>query len=166
MFASAIRENLLTPRGLVRNDAVAMQTLVMEFDPDRFLADVLATAGSQAKMAKALGQPSSRVAELFREEGQKKRRLTMKDGLALAAAFEMDLPPPYQRLTEEKLIPVLKVCLRYAPPKWTDQDIQRLAEQLVLGLALSQALAPTQGDSDGPAPAQRPAIEQRRDKPA
>lgn len=131
-FATTFAGWPATPRGLAANGESPNGCGV--FDPDEFLAKVLRKAGSQAAMARALDKPTSRIAELFYEEGRpKKRRLLMAEGMALAEAFNM----PPAKVSAEMLEPILRVCLRYAPKGgWSDRDVQRLAEAIEYGLEL------------------------------
>jgi hypothetical protein len=106
------------------------------FSSRDFLARALAAAGSQAEMARALDLPSSRVAEFFKEKGQRQRRLTMEEGIRLARAFDL---PIDGRVSAEQLIPVLRIVLRHSSKdSWTDQAIERLAQEIELGLRLLQ----------------------------
>src|SRR6516165_2941647 len=76
------------------------------FDRERFLESVLSKAGSKAAIGRALGLPSSRVAELYRENGAKRQRaLTMEEGMRLAEEFGVW---PCSRVSAERLIPVLR----------------------------------------------------------
>lgn len=136
---------------------------VRVFDPDQFLASVLKKAGSQAEMARALDQPTSRIAELFRE-GKGKRRLTMADGVRLAEAFGIAID---EVVSAERLKPVLEVCLRY-PPKggWSGQAVERLAQELEYGLRLLKRTSASAPSQDALAMAANVIADRLRDRPA
>ena len=134
------------------------------FDRDQFLASVLEKAGTKAAMARALGQPTSRVQELFREPGQRQRALTMEDGVKLAGTFGLAID---ELVSAERLRPVLEVCLRY-PPKggWTGQAVERLAQEIEYGLALLRRTSTSQPSPDAIALAANVIADRLRDKPA
>ena len=106
------------------------------FSSRDFLARVLEKAGTKAAIGAALGLPSSRVAEFFREKGDRQRRLTMEEGVTLARAFGIPLDG---KVSAEQLIPVLRIALRHASKEtWTDLAIEQLAQESELGLSLLQ----------------------------
>ena len=106
------------------------------FDSRSFLDRVLKRAGTQAEMGRALDLPSSRVAEFFREKGNRQRRLTMDEGVKLARTFGL---PIDGQVSAAQLTPVLRIVLRRpSRESWTDSAIERLAQEIELGLRLLQ----------------------------
>jgi len=120
------------------------------FDRYRFLNDVLAKAGTQAKVGKVLDIPSSRLSELFNPKSKKKRALKLEEAVELSERFGVPITGP--AASAESLAPVLRVLLRYAPTEWTETDVQRLAEEIELGLKLRREIETTQPSPDHQAP--------------
>ena len=147
---------VVTDRGL----ALAVQKQYSEsmFDKAKFLADVLAKAGTQAAIARALEQPTSRIAELYTG----KRRLTMEDGMKLSEAFGV---APTVAASGAVLTAILKVCLRH-PPKdgWTDQACEHLAQEIEYGLQLLRSATSSQPSQDALDVASRAIADRLRQK--
>lgn len=120
--------------GLAQTGQVVMPPS-MPFDQEEFLARVLEKAGTKAKIGRILDYPSSRVAEMYKPNTTK--RLTMKEGMALAEALDLW---PAEPVSVESLSQVLRVALRYSPPEWTDQAVERLAQDVLIGLDMHRYL--------------------------
>ena len=109
------------------------------FDSVEFLSRVLKKAGSQAAICRALDLPSSKVTLFFKPKGVNgHRRLTMEEGVKLAQVFDV---PIDNRVSAERLAPVLRVVMRYAPKgALSETDVQRLAQEIAYGLELLQTI--------------------------
>lgn len=94
-----------------------------------FLEQVERKAGSRAEIARVLGLAASRVTEMYK--GQ--RDLSYDEAVKLAIAYGIE---PSEIITAELLMPILRICLRYPPKEWTDQAVERLAEEVEYGLQL------------------------------
>jgi hypothetical protein len=104
------------------------------FDEEDFLTRVLAKAGTKAAIARSLNLPSSRVAELYGN----KRRLTMREGMALSEAFEVPLSQP---ISAEMLQVILAVFIRHEPREgWKESDAERLSHEIIYGIELIKSL--------------------------
>lgn len=110
----------------------------MSFDRYDFLDRVLAKAKTRQAVLDVLGLPSSRGPNLFNRDHKRPRRLWVEDAIKLSQAFDVPLAGA-EVASAESLLPVLRVCLRHPPEEWTDQDVQRLAEEIEYGLRLKQA---------------------------
>lgn len=121
------------------------------FDRYRFLNEILKKAGSQAEVGRVLDLPSSRLSELFNPEAKKPRALKLEEAVELSERY--GVPLTSQAVSAGSLLPVLEVCLRYAPKEWTVPDVQRLAEEIELGLKLHQAIESSRQEPDHRLPA-------------
>ncbi|UKK84731.1 hypothetical protein L7H23_01105 [Sphingopyxis sp. BSN-002] len=109
---------------------------------EEFLAEIRLRAGKDAEVGRALGLPSSRVAELF----SGKRRLLYHEAKTLADRFMPE--ESGASISAEKLAPILAACLRLAPKDgWSESEAPRLARAVEYGLGLL-ASAPANQDSD------------------
>jgi hypothetical protein len=118
------------------------------FDRYAFLAKVLAKAPTRQAVLNTLGLPSSRSPELFNRNAKKPRGLSVEEAVTLSEAF--GVPITGDVASVESLVPVLRVCLRYAPKEWSETAVQRLAEEIEFGLRLQQSVAPTPQIPDHP----------------
>lgn len=101
-----------------------------------FLAAVEAKAKSRAEIARALNLSRPAITLMYKGG----RELTYSEAVKLADTYDIDP----NKLTVEKLVPVLRVCLRYAPKEWTDQSVERLAQEMLYGLELLRFATPTE----------------------
>lgn len=109
-----------------------MQNIAV-LETQEFLAEIRRRAGSDAEVGRALGLPSSRVAELFGG----KRRLRYDEAKTLSDRFLTDTMSPSTNFSAETLAPILEACLRHAPEGgWTHDQAPRLARAVEYGLAL------------------------------
>lgn len=125
---------------------------------EEFLAEIRRRAGVDAEIGRALGLPSSRVAELLGG----KRRLRYDEAKILADKFM----PEESGLTisAEKLAPILAACLRFAPKEgWTESEAPRLARAVEYGLGLLASAPANQASDDALAVAGQAALHQLRD---
>lgn len=99
-----------------------------------FLAAIEAKAASRAEIARALGISPAAVTLIY--GGQ--RKLSYDEAVKLADIYHID---PNQ-LTEDKLVPVLRICLRHAPKEWSDHSVGRLAQEILYGLELLRFVSP------------------------
>lgn len=98
---------------------------------DQFLAEIRRRAPSDAAVGRALGLPSSRIAELF----SGKRRLQYEEARTLAEAFQLD--GTNSGVNAATLTTILTACLRNAPSGgWTADDAPRLARAVEHALEL------------------------------
>lgn len=125
----------------------------------------LEKAGSKAEIARTLGIPTSRVAELYRrkpEEG-KPRRLQYAEAVKLLETFFPEQTGA--TISAETLAPILSVCLRHAPKGgWTEQEVQRLAQAVEYGLGLIATSPANQASADALAVAGQAALSRMRDE--
>lgn len=123
----------------------------------------LEKAGTKAEVARTLGIPTSRVAELYRrrpEEG-KPRRLKYEEAVKLLETYFPEAAGA--SVNADKLAPILAACLRYAPQGgWTDKDAMRLARAVEYGLGLIANEPATQASADALAVAGQAALQQLR----
>lgn len=140
-------------------DAVARSAYLSRvLTTDEFLAEIRRRAGVDADVGRALGIPSSRVAELF----SGKRRLRYEEAKILADKFM----PEENGITisAEKLAPILAACLRFAPKEgWTESEAPRLARAVEYGLGLLASAPANQDSDDALAVAGQAALHQLRD---
>lgn len=130
------------------------------FSKTRFLAEVLAVAGSKAEMARTLKLPTPRIAEIFNGT----RKLSIEEGMALAERFNVS---PFPKVNAAQLAPILEVCLRSHPKAgWTDTEVQRLAEEIEYGLMLLHSASPSVPSQDAIDLVVRVVADRLRDKPA
>ena len=110
---------------------------------DEFLAEIRRRAGVDAEVGRALGLPSSRVAELF----SGKRRLRYEEAKILADKFMPE--EAGSTISAEKLAPILASCMKLAPPGgWTASDAQLVAQAVEYGLQLLSSGSATQSSAD------------------
>lgn len=101
------------------------------FSRAKFLEAVKAVAKSQAEIACVLGISEAAVSLLYKTDG-KPRQLSYEEAVKLADYYGIDP----NAVTVEKLVPVLRMCLRNPPAEWSDHNVRRFAEDLVYGLEL------------------------------
>lgn len=106
----------------------------------QLLQEAKAKAKSQAEISRALNISRSAVTGLFNGE----RDLSYDEAVKLSDTYDIDP----NKLTAEKLIPVLRVCLRYAPKEWSDQTVERLAQEILYGLELLRFASPIDPSQD------------------
>lgn len=126
---------------------------------DEFLAEIRRRAGVDADVGRALGIPSSRIAELF----SGKRRLRYEEAKILADKYM----PEENGITisAEKLAPILAACLRFAPKEgWTESEAPRLARAVEYGLGLLASAPANQDSDDALAVAGQAALHQLREQ--
>jgi hypothetical protein len=123
---------------------------------DELLAEIrrLRDAGetTNAELAKILGLPSSRIADIFATD-RKPRKISLDEGKVLVEAFgleqpQADAPAP----SADNLMPLLDALIPLAPPgRVTDQSLRALSEALSYGLALlgDQISKPASQDAVG-----------------
>lgn len=112
------------------------------FDRYNFLASVLRKARTRQAVLDVLSLPSSRGPELFNRDNKKPRGLSVEEAIMLSQAF--GVPLGGESVSVEQLLPVLQVCLRHAPPSWTERDVQRLAGEIVFGLRFQRSFGEDQ----------------------
>jgi transcriptional regulator with XRE-family HTH domain len=118
--SSPTMANGVSPRTSVRS----------AFSVEAFLAAILAKAGSQAAIGRALDLPPSAVSLLFGGS----RKLTMEEGMKLSEIFGIPAASKYSR---KHVKPILAICLRNAPKTaWTDEAVERFAQDVEYGLNL------------------------------
>lgn len=136
--------------------ARAYQSAVLPIDD--FLAEIRRRAGVDAEVGRALGIPSSRIAELF----SGKRRLRYEEAKILADRFMPEESGAV--VSAEKLAPILAACLRFAPKEgWTESEAPRLARAVEYGLGLLASASASQTSEDAMAVAGQAALHQLRD---
>lgn len=124
-----------------------------------FLAEIRQRAGVDAEVGRALGIPSSRVAELFAG----KRRLRYDEAKTLADKYMPE--ESGATISAEKLAPILAACLRYAPTDgWTESEAPRLARAVEYGLGLLASAPANQASDDAIAVAGQAALHQLREQ--
>lgn len=98
---------------------------------DEFLAEIRRRAGVDAEVGRALGIPSSRVAELF----SGKRGLRYDEAKILSDRFMPNEGVP--SISAETLSQILAACLLRSPKGgWTAKEAPRLARAVEHGLRL------------------------------
>jgi hypothetical protein len=124
MIATAFSQLTVTDHGLA--DSYTGRIPRPVFDSMEFLEKALRAAGGvKAELGRILDLPSSRIDDYWKPKGQGKRTLSMEEGVKLCEALDL---PPLRRVSEEMLLPVLRVCLRHGPGSpWPDRDVERLA---------------------------------------
>jgi transcriptional regulator with XRE-family HTH domain len=100
----------------------------------QFLDEVKAKAASQAEIARTLNVSRAAVTGLYNGG----RDLSYNEAVKLADAY--DVEP--NKLTVEKLTPVLRICLRHAPKEWSDHSVERLSQEILYGLELLRFVSP------------------------
>jgi len=123
-----------------------------------FLAEIEGKAASRAEIARVLGVAPPRITEMYKG----KRDLTYEEALKLSAAYGVDAT---EAVNAALLTPTLRVCLRHAPKEWTDQAVERLAQEIEYGLALLQRLTPSGPSQDAVEVAARAIAERFQHKP-
>lgn len=118
------------------------------FTKAQFLEAVKTVAKTQAEIAGVLGLSEAAVSLIYKNPSEgKPRQLSYDEAVKLADYYGIDP----NKITAEKLIPVLRMCLRNPPAEWTDQAVRRFAEDLVYGLELlrfSSSIEPSQDAID------------------
>lgn len=115
---------------------------------------------TNAEIARLLGLPSSRVAEIFTG----KRAIKVDEMKALVERYGLE-PSPAPTFNAESLEPLLEAILPLAPPsgRMTDQSRRALASALAYGLELLGSIATSPASSDAVAVASRAAVARFRE---
>lgn len=105
---------------------------------NQFLEAVRASAKSQAEIARVLNVSEPAVSLIFKHIAEsdptkgKPRDLSYDEAVKLSDYYGIDP----NKLTVEKLIPVLRMCLASPPSEWSDRTVERFAEDLIFGIEL------------------------------
>lgn len=124
----------------------------------QFLQEVESKASTRAEIAEVLGLSRPAVTGLYNGG----RDLSYAEAVKLADHYGIDP----NKVSEEKLMPVLRICLRHAPAEWSDHSVARLAEEIVFGLELLRFASPIEPSEDAIEVAARAIADRFRDKPA
>jgi len=109
---------------------------------DQFLALVEERAKSKAEIGRVLNLPAPRITDIYNGG----RALKYEEAQTLAEHYKIDLG---DRLSAERLAPILAACLQHEPRGgWTQADVQRLARELEYGLELTRSAGTTPPSQD------------------
>lgn len=105
-----------------------------------FLRIVEERAKNRAEIARTMKVAPPRVTELYKDE----RDLSYDEAVRLSRKYKIDTA-----FSAEQLKPVLALVLRHVPPgELSDQDVQRLAQEIEYGLGLLQGFDAKQANRD------------------